>query len=73
MTTDHPDQLPADAPEADYVEQHQPAVPGAVEDLEDPEGPGVPLVVDPDVEANPADVLEQAEVVPIDDEDDERA
>ena len=69
MTTDQPDELPADAPEADYVEQHQAAVPT---DVEDPEATAAPVVVDPDVEANPADVLEQAEVVPIDDEDDDR-
>ena len=71
MTTDQPDQLPADAPEADYVEQHQPAVPTDLEDLDD-RAAATPVVVDPDVEANPADVLEQAEVVPLDDEDDER-
>jgi hypothetical protein len=69
MTTDQPDELPADAPEADYVEQHQEAVPT---DVEDPEATAAPVVVDPDVEANPADVLEQAEVVPLDDEDDDR-
>jgi hypothetical protein len=71
--TDQPDELPVDAPEADYVEQHQPAVPGD----EDPDE--VVPAVDTDVEANPADVLEQAAPVPLDEdeaplvEDDERA
>jgi hypothetical protein len=61
--TDQPDEMPADAPEADYLEQHQPATP------DDPEDVAGPLVVDPDVEANPADVLEQAVPVPVDDEE----
>jgi len=64
--TDQPDELPADAPEADYLEQQQAALPGDADQL-DPRAD-----VDPDVEANPADVLEQAEPVPVDDED-ERA
>jgi len=62
--TDQPDEVPADAPEADYLEQHQAALP------EDPDE-AAPVLVDPDVEANPADVLEQAAPVPVD-EDDER-
>ena len=52
--------------EADYLEQHQAALPA------DPDEVTSPAVVDPDVEANPADVLEQAASVPVDDED-ERA
>jgi hypothetical protein len=61
--TDQPDEMPADAPEADYLEQHQAATP------EDPDDVAGPVVVDPDVEANPADVLEQAAPVPVDDEE----
>jgi hypothetical protein len=61
--TDQPDEMPADAPEADYLEQHQAATP------DDPEDVAGPVVVDPDVEANPADVLEQATPVPVDDEE----
>jgi len=63
--TDQPDEVPADAPEADYLEQHQAAQPA------DPDEVTSPVVIDPDVEANPADVLEQAASVPVD--DDERA
>jgi hypothetical protein len=64
--TDGPQELPADAPEADYVEQHQAVVPGDADEA-------TPAVVDTDVDANPADVLEQAMPVPVDDEDDDRA
>ncbi|WP_077488758.1 hypothetical protein [Sinomonas mesophila] len=49
---------PADATEADYLEQRTPAVPD--------EGPGV---INPDAEASEADLLEQAEGLPGDDED----
>ena len=61
--TDQPDERPEDAPEADYLEQHQAALP---QDVDETEGP---VVVDPDVEANPADVLEQAAPVPVDDDE----
>ena len=63
MPTDEPDEVPAVAPEADYLEQHQPALP------DDPEDAQGPVVVDPDVEANPADVLEQSVPVPVDEEE----
>ena len=54
---------PVEAPEADYLEQRTPAVPVA--------GPGAvrPGVVSPDAEASEADLLEQAEGLPGDDED----
>ena len=63
--TDEPDELPADASEADYLEQQQAATP------DDPEDATGPVIVDPDVEANPADVLEQATPVPVDEDEDE--
>jgi hypothetical protein len=65
--TDQPDELPSDAPEADYLEQHQPARPEDADELD------APVDVDPDVEANPADVLEQATPAPVDDDEDDRA
>jgi hypothetical protein len=60
--TDQPGEPPADATEADYLEQQQSASPDA-DDFD------TPVDVDPDVEANPADVLEQAASVPVDEDE----
>lgn len=64
MTTsspdERPDELPDSVPEADYVEQRQWADVGADDDTD-------PMpVVDVDAAADPADLQEQAMVVPVD-------
>ena len=61
-----------EAPEADLAEQHTPAAPGLSgqgddDDLVSPASP-IPSVEIPS-DANPADVLEQAQEVPYDDDE----
>ncbi len=55
---------PDDVPEADFAEQHQLA-----DGADDGDASDAAAAVDPDAEADPADVQEQHTPAPVDDDD----
>jgi hypothetical protein len=70
MANDQTPDVPADVPEADYLEQLEPAVPDDGDsDSPRPHGdPLTPAVRSGDVDANEADLLEQQQELPPEDE-----